>query len=168
MEKVFISLGSNQGDRRAALNEAIDKLGKQAGTVVCKSQIYETEPWGFECNDKFLNMAISMATNLKPFELLDICQSIEANMGRKRNPNCIGYSSRPIDIDILFYGNEILESERLTIPHPLLHLRHFVLDPLMDIAPEFVHPKLEKSIEKLSSTLFDIEKKQNRYYNKKD
>ncbi|MDP4291155.1 MAG: 2-amino-4-hydroxy-6-hydroxymethyldihydropteridine diphosphokinase [Bacteroidota bacterium] len=146
METAFLLLGGNVGDREKCINDAITLINREAGTVTQASALYETEPWGMQKADKFLNIAIELSTKLSALELLDVLLNIEKQLGRERNPLIKEYESRPIDIDILFYGTEIIQTPRLTIPHPQLQARKFVLVPLCDIAPEFIHPILQKSI----------------------
>jgi 2-amino-4-hydroxy-6-hydroxymethyldihydropteridine diphosphokinase len=149
----FLGLGSNLGDREAFLNEAIALIGLKAGKVVSSSSIYETEPWGFQSKDKFLNMVVEIETDLDPDSLLLKLLEIESGMGRERKNT--GYSSRNIDIDILIYDNLCINKPDLHIPHPMLHRRRFVLVPLCDIAPGVIHPVLKKSIADLLTDCTD-------------
>jgi len=144
MEKeAFIGLGTNLGNREENLRKAIDKINMQAGEVVSSSSIYETEPWGFSSKDHFLNMVIGIKTSLKPVDLLKQLLKIEMEAGRVRGTE--RYSSRIIDIDLLLYGNEIINKPYLKVPHPLIQERKFVLVPLCDIAAEMIHPVLKKT-----------------------
>jgi len=147
MKKVFLGLGTNLGDREANLKTALESIIENIGPVVSLSSVYETEPWGFRTEDLFLNMVAEVETKLKPSGLLGRMLMIEANMGRLRSGT--GYSSRIIDLDILLYGEEIMDSKSLVIPHPKLHERRFVLVPLCEIAPDLVHPVLKKNIKTL-------------------
>jgi 2-amino-4-hydroxy-6-hydroxymethyldihydropteridine diphosphokinase len=147
MRKVFLGLGANLGDRELNLQTALENIRENIGKVVLLSSVYETEPWGFSSDDQFLNMVTEVETKLNPSGLLGRILMIEANMGRLRSGNI--YASRQIDIDILLYGNKILETKSLVIPHPKLHERKFVLVPLCEIAPDFVHPVLNKDIKTL-------------------
>ena len=140
MSLVFLSLGSNLGDRKENLMTAISKIEESIGNVISISRIYETEPWGYQSLNPFLNMAISLEAILQPFDLLAYVKKIEIEMGRDSTSN--GYSDRPIDIDIIFYDDLVLESKDLTIPHPLMSKRRFVLEPMVEIAPDFQHPVL--------------------------
>ena len=149
---VYLSLGSNLGDRKKNLDEAVEKLDKETGTVFAYSSFYETAPWGFKSEHLFLNRAIGLRTELSPFELFEKSKKIEREMGRNPLPE-EKYKDRPIDIDLLFYGNEVISSPLLEIPHPRLHLRAFVLEPLSEIASQFVHPKLKKTIEEIRKEL---------------
>src|SRR4030043_595504 len=143
----FLGLGTNLGDREENLRKAIAMIGESIGTVVLCSSVYETEPWGFQSENEFLNAVIKVKTSLKPSGLLGRILMIEAQLGRLREGK--GYSSRIIDIDILLYGNEIIKKKGLQIPHPLIQDRRFTLVPLCDIAPEMVHPVLRKTFKEL-------------------
>ena len=146
MESSFLLLGGNIEDREKTICNAISLINSIAGTVDQVSSLYETEPWGMLNAKKFLNIALKLSTELTAIELLDVLLKIEEQLGRKRNPLITEYESRPIDIDILFYGSTIIQSPRLTIPHPHLQARRFVLVPLCEIAAEFIHPVFQKSI----------------------
>ncbi len=139
----FLGLGTNLGDREENLKKAIENISAFAGEVISFSQIYETEPWGFRSEDHFFNMVIQIKTNLKPVDLLKLLLKIEIQMGRVRGAE--KYSSRIIDIDILLYENEIINKPYLKVPHPMIQERKFVLVPLCDIAPEMIHPVLNKT-----------------------
>ncbi len=143
----FLGLGTNLGDREENLRKAIAMIGESIGTVVLCSSVYQTEPWGFQSENEFLNAVIKVKTSLKPSGLLGRILMIEAQLGRLREGK--GYSSRIIDIDILLYGNEIIKKKGLQIPHPLIQDRRFTLVPLCDIAPEMVHPVLRKTFAEL-------------------
>ena len=142
----YLSLGSNLGDRADNLRRAIEQIATSVGTVTMQSPIYETQSWGYSDED-YLNQTIKVETALTPLQLLQSVNTIESQMGRIRSGN--GYEARPIDIDILFYDNEILDTPQLVIPHPKIALRRFVLQPTADIAPDFVHPILQKTIRQL-------------------
>ncbi len=139
---VFIGLGSNMGDREKLLKKALERIEKLM-PIQAASSVYETEPVGYEAQGWFLNMVIQGATRLFPDMLLERLQDIEAALGRQRD---IKNGPRTIDLDILFYGSEIIITKRLTVPHPHLPERAFVLVPLAEIAPEFVHPLLRINI----------------------
>jgi len=138
MPLVFLSLGSNQGDRLHALARATREVSEKAGKVVGYSSIYETEPWGFKADQHFLNLVLSVETILEPEVLIGELLKVEALMGREREAG--GYRSRVIDIDILLYGDRIIENAKLQIPHARMHQRKFVLEPLVELAPDAVHP----------------------------
>lgn len=143
----FILLGSNMGNREELLSEAIELIELRCGKVVLKSSLYESEPWGFDADNLFLNQAIAIESVLSPHDLLKELLTIEAELGRKRKENHIGYESRPIDLDIIYYDDIINNDEELILPHPRLHLRRFVLTPLCEIAPGFIHPVFKESNE---------------------
>ena len=140
---VFLGLGTNLGDREALLNKALELITESVGPVSARSGIYETEPWGFESGNNFLNMVAQVHTDLNPVYLLKKLAQIENQLGRKRGSR--KYVSRTIDIDILLYGDRVIDRSDLKIPHPLIHERRFVLVPLCDLAPELVHPVLNKT-----------------------
>ena len=144
---VYLALGTNLDDRLANLKEAIASLPPQM-EVKAKSGVYETPPWGYKNQAKFLNQVLRVETYLQPEPLLKHVKRLEVALGRKPSfPN----GPRLIDIDILFYDDLVLYSPALTIPHPFMHERGFVLVPMMDIAPDFVHPVRKKSIRELAS-----------------
>ena len=148
MEKVYIALGGNVGDVAETFEIAINNMEKALGSVIEKSSLYKTEPWGNKNQDPFLNMVICVETNLNAEEVLTITLGIEKIMGRERNEDN-QFAPRTIDIDILFYGKKIMDTGKIIIPHPRLHLRNFVLTPLMEIAPGLVHPSFNKKIKDL-------------------
>ena len=155
--EVYFSLGSNLGNRKQNLNRAVEELEKRAGMVFARSSFYETVPWGFESEHLFLNIAVGLKTELSPFGLLEESKKIECEMGRVPSPE-EKYEDRPIDIDLLFYGDKEITSPLLEIPHPRLHLRDFVLEPLNEIAPQFLHPKLKKTIEEIRKQYIKADK----------
>ncbi len=136
MVKAAIAFGSNMGDKLANLQRAISHLEKHC-TIVEKSRLYQTEPVGYTDQDWFLNGAVLIETALSPLALLDLCQGIEAEMGRER---LIRWGPRNIDLDLLLYGEEKISLPRLEVPHPRLHERLFVLQPLADIWPTGLIP----------------------------
>ena len=146
MRKIYLSIGSNKGNRYSFIKEALRLIRKDMGKVILMSKIYETKSWGFQSDD-FLNICIMIKSDLLPSELLNKLNNIEDKIGRIRNSTKI--LAREIDIDILFYSDKIVNNEDLIIPHPRLHLRNFVLYPLNDIASEFIHPILLKPINEL-------------------
>ena len=146
MRKIYLSIGSNKGNRYSFIKEALRLIRKDIGKVILMSKIYETKSWGFHSDD-FLNICIMIKSELLPAELLNKLKNIEDRIGRIRNSTKI--LAREIDIDILFYSDKIVDHKDLIIPHPRLHLRNFVLYPLNDIASDFIHPILLKPINEL-------------------
>jgi 2-amino-4-hydroxy-6-hydroxymethyldihydropteridine diphosphokinase len=146
-ESVYISLGSNKGNRAYSLQKALFEITDTLGTITAISAIYQTEAWGFE-GEAFLNLCIGLDTVLEPNQLLHGLLKIEQELGRNRNTGA-GYTSRVIDLDILYYGREIISQDNLVIPHPQIANRAFVLKPLADIAPQFYHPILLKDTRNL-------------------
>jgi len=144
-EPVFLALGTNLGDREANLSKAKDSLTPQV-TVRQESSIYVTPPWGYTDQPEFLNQVIEVQTALEPLPLLQTLKQIENEMGRVKT---FRNGPRLIDLDILFYGERIIDLEGLQIPHPRLHLRAFVLVPLNELAPDFIHPVLGESVSAL-------------------
>lgn len=140
MAKVYVSVGSNVGDREKALIQAVHFLKQDAGEVTAVSSIYETEPWGFEAELYFLNIVIELITELQAPELLVKLLEIERKMGRIRAES--GYQSRSIDLDILLYGNESISDSGLIVPHPRMQDRYFVLKPLAEVNSAAFHPVL--------------------------
>lgn len=140
--QVFLLLGSNLGDRPQVLASAREAIAAQAGHLVCQSAIYETEPWGITDQPAFLNQVLEIATSLLPEDLLRIMLNIEHDLGRVRYER---WGARVIDIDMLYFGQTIMDSARLTLPHPRIQDRRFVLAPLAEIAPDFLHPLLRKT-----------------------
>jgi 2-amino-4-hydroxy-6-hydroxymethyldihydropteridine diphosphokinase len=152
MSPVYLLIGGNMGDRMEYLQLATNAIHQQAGRIISRSAIYETEAWGLTNQDKFLNQALCIETLLSPKELLQILLQIEQDLGRKRETR---YGPRIIDIDILFYGQEIISEPHLKIPHPEIQNRRFALQCLDDIAPEFRHPVLHKTIAQLLAECAD-------------
>jgi 2-amino-4-hydroxy-6-hydroxymethyldihydropteridine diphosphokinase len=144
MNKVFLGIGTNLGNRKVNLRKAIEMIGEHIGGVINFSSVYETAPWGFDSENDFLNMVVCVETNHSPAELLKKIVAIESMLGRERNQD--RYSSRVIDIDILFFNDLVINENGLKIPHPLIHERKFVLGPLNELAPELIHPVKGKSI----------------------
>lgn len=172
--KSILLLGSNRGDKLLLIERASEMVSGLSSGVCILSSLYESEPWGFDADEWFLNRAILIDTELKPEELLEKVLAIEEKLGRVRGEEVDKekekekqknkqkqkekekekegereYSSREIDIDIIFYGDLVHESEKLTIPHPRMHLRRFVLEPVALIAPNFIHPILGITVEQL-------------------
>lgn len=152
---VYLSLGTNIGDRQRNIMQAINLLNERVGTVATLSSFLETEPWGFESANAFINIALAIKTDLTPTQLLKATQVIEKELGRTVKSSGDGYADRIIDIDILLYDDLILSQNDLKIPHPLMQERLFVLTPLAEIAPELVHPVLKTTIKNLETRLND-------------
>ena len=133
MHKVFFSLGSNLGDRKNTIERAIQEINSEIGTVTRQSSLYETEPWGFESSHGFINAAVCCETEMSPHRILDITQQIERGLGRTQKSVNGCYHDRPIDIDILMYDDLKMHDATLTIPHPHMFEREFVMRPLSEI-----------------------------------
>ncbi|MEK7623613.1 MAG: 2-amino-4-hydroxy-6-hydroxymethyldihydropteridine diphosphokinase [Patescibacteria group bacterium] len=151
MPVVYLSLGSNLGDRHASLQQAVDEL-KKLGSIEAMSDWYETEPVGNTEQPWFINGVIKLVTGIEPDQLLTKIHEIEMRLGRVRDTP---WGPRTIDIDLLLYDNLVLNTDILTLPHPRLHERRFVLIPLTEIAPNLIHPVLRKSIRELLATTTD-------------
>ncbi|MBN2486363.1 MAG: 2-amino-4-hydroxy-6-hydroxymethyldihydropteridine diphosphokinase [Bacteroidales bacterium] len=147
MAKAFLLLGSNSGNKELNLVNAISRLKKNNCSIIQQSSVYESEAWGYHDSENYYNQAIETETNLCPEELLETCLKVEKDLGRVRST--AGYEARTIDIDIIFFENLTIKSARLEIPHPRAHLRKFVLAPLNELCPGFVHPVLKKTINQL-------------------
>lgn len=145
MAIAFLALGTNIGNKRRNMITAAALLAERVGDVLALSDFYETEPWGFESNHPFLNAALKLETAFAPLELLKATQLIEVEMGRTEKSDG-SYHDRVIDIDILLYDNLVMQIPELILPHPLMQERDFVLDPLVEIASDVIHPILNESI----------------------
>ena len=145
MAIAYLGLGTNVGNKRRNMITAAALLAERVGDILALSGFYETEPWGFESENFFLNAAVKLKTSFSPLEVLQITQQIEKELGRTEKSNGV-YHDRIIDIDILLYEDEVLQIPELTLPHPLMHERKFVMDPLAEIAPFVVHPVLKERI----------------------
>ncbi len=157
MAIVYLSLGSNLGDRVGYIQQATSLLSMHENiNIVATSSFYESEPWKMNSDNWFVNAIVQISTNLSPEELLDECQRIEYQLGRPANRSS-DYIDRTIDIDIISYDNLILNNERLTIPHKHFHKRAFVLVPMLEIADDFVHPFFGKTVESLFEAIEDPE-----------
>lgn len=152
MAIAYLGLGTNIGNKRRNLITAAALLAERAGDVLALSGFYQTEPWGFRSENLFLNAAVTLETELTPVELLQATRQIERDMGRTQK-SAGSYQDRIIDLDILLYGDLVLETPELIIPHPLMHRRQFVLEPLAEIAPRAVHPVLKECITVLKEKL---------------
>lgn len=156
MAIVYLGLGTNLGDKAANLHAAVHLISGKIGKVISLSSFYATAPWGFESENSFLNAAICVETSLSPLEVLHRTQEIERTLGRTHKSTGGIYHDRIIDIDLLLYNKEIIQIPELTLPHPLMLQRDFVMNPLVEIAPDVVHPVFGKKL----SVLFFKEKKE--------
>ncbi len=143
---VYLLTGSNIGDRQLHLQHALEKIKAVAGSIISTSAIYQTQPWGVMNHEDYLNQAIQIETLLPAIELFEALRAIEISEGRTGSEK---NTPRTLDIDILFYDDLNLETDQLIIPHPRLHQRRFVLEPLCDIAPDFMHTKIKKTVKDL-------------------
>jgi 2-amino-4-hydroxy-6-hydroxymethyldihydropteridine diphosphokinase len=153
MNKAYLSIGSNRGNRTTNLKKAVDLLSEWTGNVVSVSSLYETPPWKMDDDTDFINQVLLLETMLPAEELIDTIILIESMMGRQRTSK--KYEPRIIDIDILFFGDKIINTKELTVPHPLIQERKFVLEPMTEIAPQFLHPGFKKSIIQLRNECED-------------
>ena len=156
MAIVYLGLGTNLGDKAANLHAAVHLISGKIGKVISLSSFYATAPWGFESENSFLNAAICVETSLSSLEVLYRTQEIERTLGRTHKSTGGIYHDRIIDIDLLLYNKEIIQTPELTLPHPLMLQRDFVMNPLVEIAPDVVHPVFGKKL----SALFFKEKKE--------
>lgn len=156
MDYLYLGLGSNLGDREKLLHQAIGMLTERIGGLERLSAFYETKPWGFCSPHPFLNAVGVWRTAKSPEELLRATQAVERELGRRRKSVEGQYADRPIDIDLLLYGGRVIEADygspeagsgtvHLSLPHPLMHLRRFVMEPLAEVAPDVVHPVLKRT-----------------------
>ncbi|GAB3651153.1 2-amino-4-hydroxy-6-hydroxymethyldihydropteridine diphosphokinase [Echinicola sediminis] len=156
MEQVVLLIGGNMGDREGLMEQALEKLGKHFD-LTKKSALYETEAWGGESSGNYLNRALVVETAHSPMQVLDLCQKVEKELGRKRDRK---WGDRTMDIDIIFYGDRVIRTDRLKVPHPLMGERRFVLLPIVEILPDFVHPLLQKDMKGMLTDCLDPSKVQ--------
>ena len=147
--KVYLGLGTNLGDKELNLRVALQKIEERIGKIISLSAFYATAPWGFSSEHTFLNAAACVETLLPPLSVLHLTQEIEREIGRTHKSVGGVYSDRVIDIDLLLYGDRVLDTPELKLPHPLMHERRFVMEPLAEIAPDLVHPILKKKMREL-------------------
>ncbi len=155
MERVFLLLGSNQGKREEFLRSAQLRLSEKIGPIRVSSSYFETAPWGDTNQADFINQVLQFEVNLSPEELLETILDIEIELGRVRNSS-FRYGSRSIDIDILYFGAVIMETEKLAIPHPRIGERRFALEPLVEIAADLIHPKTKLTQQEMLDRCEDL------------
>jgi 2-amino-4-hydroxy-6-hydroxymethyldihydropteridine diphosphokinase len=153
MAQVYLGLGSNLGNKEQNLRNTIQKTEERIGKISSLSALYVTTPWGFISENDFLNAVVCVDSPFQPLEILEKTQKIEREMGRTNKSTNGIYDDRPIDIDILLYGNLIVETETLIVPHPLMTLRLFVMQPLAEIAPDRIHPVSGKTMREIYRSL---------------
>lgn len=159
MSRVALSIGANSGDKIANIERVVVDIATHVGVVECRSSLYFSDAVGFESSNEFVNIALIVDSPLGAMELLKVIWEIERSYGREKvlivekGENRI-YKDREMDIDIIFYGDMIIRDKYLTIPHPLMHERAFVLDPLAEIAPDMVHPKMKVTVKQLKDRLW--------------
>lgn len=146
---VYFSLGTNLGDKEHNLRLAVQKIEERIGKVISLSAFYATAPWGFSSENTFLNAAVCVETLLPPLSVLYLTQEMEHEIGRTHKSVGGVYSDRLIDIDLLLYDDRVMDTPELKLPHPLMHERRFVMEPLVEIAPDLVHPVLKKKMREL-------------------
>ena len=158
MTLVYLSLGSNKGDRVNFIHQATSLIANSDNIkLVRASTLYESEPWGEKNQPWFVNVGLEVKTTLSPQEFLSKMQNIEVRLGRVKDENTKKWSEREIDIDIIFWGNEIINDTNLKIPHPYAHRRAFVLVPFLELIPDFIHPVIKKSLIDIHSELEEPE-----------
>lgn len=153
MAEVYVSLGTNLGDKDNNLRTAVRLMQERIGKVISLSSFYETAPWGFQSEHSFLNAAACIKTRLSAEQLLLVTQQIERELGRTQKSSGNAYKDRLIDIDLLMYDDLQIHADQLVLPHPLMTERRFVLEPLAEIAPEIIHPVTGKTIRELLELL---------------
>jgi 2-amino-4-hydroxy-6-hydroxymethyldihydropteridine diphosphokinase len=153
MDRVFLLLGSNLGDRLAALKDARYHISRKVGEIITVSSIFQTASWGGKTQPDFYNQALEIQPLESPLQTLKSLLDIEKSMGRKRLEK---WDARLIDIDILLWGDLLIHQPELVVPHPYLHLRRFALAPLVEIAPDVVHPMLDKTIRQVLDECTDV------------
>lgn len=157
MTLAYLCLGSNTGNKQKLIEQAVGLLNLSDDIkLVRTSALYETEPWGVKNQNWFLNLAAEIKTSLSPIALLEKLQLIEKTLGRDRTKE-IRWGERPIDVDIIFYGSEIVDLPNLSVPHINMHNRAFVLVPLLELIPDFKHPVLNKTVSEIYDSLEDVE-----------
>ena len=158
MTRCYLLFGSNQGDKLQLLEQACNYINNRCGMLVERSSLYNSEPWGFEAEEWFLNVLLVVETELDPDTLMDRLMDIERELGRVRHPEIEGYTSRTVDLDILYYGDQIVRTAKVTAPHPRLPERRFALMPLCELVPDFLHPESGLSQQQLLEKCHDTSK----------
>ena len=153
LEKIYLHTGSNIGQKERYLEQARRLIERDIGLITAQSRLYETEAWGLTEQPNFVNQAIEVVTSLSPEQVIKRILKLENEMGRERNQK---WAPRIIDIDIIFYGNEVIKKENLIIPHPFMHERNFVLIPLLEIAKNVIHPELKLTVQELYNRTVDL------------
>ncbi|MDX1627089.1 MAG: 2-amino-4-hydroxy-6-hydroxymethyldihydropteridine diphosphokinase [Fulvivirga sp.] len=146
MDGIYLLLGTNLGDKKKNLKHAIELIKEKTGPVIAFSSIYKTAAWGIEDQPDFFNQVVTINSELDPEELLNTLHQIEKQLGRVRKEK---WGARRIDIDILYYNNQVIDTKNLQVPHPGIADRRFTLEPLVELAPDFVHPALNKTNKRL-------------------
>ncbi|MBR4402061.1 MAG: 2-amino-4-hydroxy-6-hydroxymethyldihydropteridine diphosphokinase [Flavobacteriales bacterium] len=145
----YLSLGGNVGDTREIFRVAMDEITREIGEIISRSSVIITPPWGFSAENDFMNMALIVKSDITPSEVLGKIWEIEYRGGRVRPQGVEGYSSRTLDIDIIFIDDMVIDTPRLKVPHPLAHRRRFVLEPICEMSPNYIHPIIGESIKTL-------------------
>jgi 2-amino-4-hydroxy-6-hydroxymethyldihydropteridine diphosphokinase len=153
LHTIYLCLGTNLGNKGINLDLAIEHISEHCGTVIGKSGVYSSTAWGYESENEFYNQCLKIETHLTPDQLIDTLLSIEEEMGRTRGSS--GYTDRKMDIDVLFYDSIVINTAKLILPHPRIAGRRFVLAPMAELAPDFIHPLLELSMKKLLKVCTD-------------
>lgn len=153
MSRIYLGIGSNLGDKEQNIMTALKLVKEGVGTIVIQSSICKTMPWGFHSDNIFYNAAACVETNLTPMQVLSVIKMIEMEMGRTSKSSQGMYADRIIDLDLLFYEDQVINEVMLTVPHPLLQYRMFVLMPMTEIAPDLVHPVLKLTMRELLTRL---------------
>lgn len=151
---VYLGLGTNLGDKEQNLRISVQKIEERIGNIVSLSAFYVTAPWGFSSDNSFLNAVVCVESELLPLQVLKETQAIEREMGRTKKSVAGRYSDRLIDIDLLLYGDTVMNAEELILPHPLMTERRFVMEPLAEIAPDLLHPVFHKTMKELFTSSF--------------
>ena len=153
MSRIYLGIGSNLGDKEQNIKTALKLVEERVGKIIIQSSICQTMPWGFHSDNIFFNSAACVETNLTPMQVLSVIKMIEMEMGRTSKSSQGMYADRIIDLDLLFYEDQVINEVMLTVPHPLLQYRMFVLMPMTEIAPDLVHPVLKLPMRELLTRL---------------